>query len=422
MRTTTIRLNKFFVSSACALYCATTVTATETLAPELKQAWQLIYGSPQDISLAQKEAAAALKKNGNSAEWHELLGMAYANTAAQAALAEAQKAVSLKPTSARIMTSCAVVSLYTGVLPQAVNLATQALKLDPQNGRAYAVLGTYSYLTAKTSEAQKLFAKALQLSPNDFDVNELAAVFYAKTLQQKETRACVERLVAKFPSSSKAHGLLAKWKTDSNDPAGAAKELEIAAKLDPQSSYACSKLSKALAQMGKYKEAAAACTRLVEISPTRTAYFLRAGYFEDAGQFQKALDDYNKVIAFPKPPPGDANPVGDNSFRLREYKHCLIKRMELHEKLGQMEIALAEASEMLKNDPKSDTVLDFRQGVLRKHGRYLEALTDLNSLIQMDADVADWYKARADVYAKLKKPELAAADLAKAKHVEAFGK
>jgi tetratricopeptide (TPR) repeat protein len=422
MRFSTIRPSNFFVSSAFVLCCASASVAAETPSPDLKKSWILVHGSQLDNLRAQKEAAAALKKNSKSAEWHELLAMACLTTDIPTAMAESQKALSLAPTSARFMTSYAIVCLHALSYPQAVTMASRALKLDPRNGRAYAVLATYFFQKNNDDEAQRQFSKALQLSPNDFDVNVLASDFYAKTLKQKETQACVERLVAKFPSSSRAHALMGKFRNDSNDPAGAAKEFEIAANLDAENGYAFNKLAKALAQIGKYKEAVAACNHYVELHPTRGAYFLRAGFLAGAGQLQKALDDYNKVIAFAQPKPGDVNPDGDNGFRLREYKICLIKRMELNAKLGHTDIAIAEANEMLKADSRSDVALQFREQMFRKQGRYLEALTDLNRLIEFDQDVPDWYKARADVYAKLNKPDLAAADLAKAKHVEAFGK
>jgi tetratricopeptide (TPR) repeat protein len=422
MRSPTIRPSKFFVNCVLALCSASAAIASETLSPALKEAWCLVHGSQQDIVRAQKEAVSALKKNAKSAEWHELLGVACETTNAATAINETKTAASLKPLNARILTSCAVISIRVRDVQQAFDLASQAIKLDPQDGRAYAVLGMYFFLKQSILDAQRNFSKALQLSPNDFDVNALAADFYAKTLRQKETQICVERLVSKFPTSSAAHGLLAKWKNDSNDHAGAAKEFEIAAKLDPNNGYAWNKLSKALALLGKYKEAAAAATHYIELHPTRAGYFLRAGQLESAGQFQKALDDYDRVIAFPKPKPGDAVTDPENNFRLMEYKQCLIKRVEMHEKLGQTDIALAEANEILKTDPRSDAVLEFRQEIFRKQGRYLEALTDLNRLIERDQDIADWYKARAAVYTKLKKPDLAAADLAKAKHVETFGK
>jgi tetratricopeptide (TPR) repeat protein len=90
--------------------------------------------------------------------------------------------------------------------------------------------------------------------------------------------------------------------------------------------------------------------------------------------------------------------------------------------LGHQDRALADATEMLRVNPTSDVALDTRQSILRKNGKYTDALRDLDVLIKMNPDVPDWYKDRAAVYQKLKMTAKANDDLAKAKHVEQFGK
>ncbi len=421
MRSTTIRLSIFFVSSFWAFF-GTGISAAEKLTPELKQAWHLLRGSRQEQNLALTQAMAALKKDDKSGEWHEVMAMCCGSSDPKCGLAEIRKAILVKRNNSSILTTGALMSLRASLRPQVVQLASKAIELDPKNGRAYAILGGCAYQQSNAPHAQSYFAKAIQLSPSDFDVNELAMVFYDSNLQRKEAGECAKRLMANFPTSAKAHHLWGKWLIEGSEWEAGAKEFELAVKLDPQDTYGYNKLSKSLAQLGKFKEAAAACSTLISLEPLRQYYFLRAGFYEHAGQSQKALDDYNKVITFAKAQGHEISQGGDQPVRLRELKQCYLKRMELYEKLGHSDLALAEANEIIEKDRRPDAALEFRERLYRKQGRYDEALNDLNRLIELDNDVADWYKSRAEVYAKLKKTDLSATDLSKAKHIEAFGK
>ena len=96
--------------------------------------------------------------------------------------------------------------------------------------------------------------------------------------------------------------------------------------------------------------------------------------------------------------------------------------MDIESRLGYQELALADATEILKVDHACDAALSARQSLLLKKGRYLDAIRDLTRLIELNPDVGDWYEARAEVYQKLNKPKEAADDFAKAKHIEEFGK
>jgi predicted Zn-dependent protease len=73
-------------------------------------------------------------------------------------------------------------------------------------------------------------------------------------------------------------------------------------------------------------------------------------------------------------------------------------------------------------DPTCDAALTLHQKIMMKKGKYGDAIADLNKLIALDSDVSEWYKARAEAYDKLNQPQQAAADRAKAAHIDKFGK
>lgn len=82
-------------------------TEGEKLPADVQKAWQLVHSLPKDKCLS--EAKAALAKNPNSADWLEVMALCLLARNNLSALKYAEKALSLKPTSSRIMTTCALI-------------------------------------------------------------------------------------------------------------------------------------------------------------------------------------------------------------------------------------------------------------------------------------------------------------------------
>jgi len=398
-------------------------TEGEKLPADVQKAWQLVHCLPKDKCLS--EAKAALAKNPNSADWLEVMALCLLARNDLSALKYADKALSLRPSSARIMTTCALLSLRWGNQKRALRLASRAIKIDPLNGRALAILGTCYYHLGEKDEATESFSRALECDPSDYDVNELAIKFYESTLSARSVE-CAERLVQSFPNSPQAYFERGHLRRQLEHPSAGLGDYAKAIALDPNFKDARYYRAKLEQRLDLDKEAIVDFDKVVAISPPEASlYARRATSLEKVGQLERALADLNAAIKLSNPPSQRNEHIfvpERNRASSKEYIGWWLRRMDIESRLGYQELALGDATEILKVDHACDSALSARQSLLVKKGRYLDAIRDLTKLIELNPDVGDWYEARAEVYQKLNKPKEAADDFAKAKHIEEFGK
>jgi tetratricopeptide (TPR) repeat protein len=186
------------------------------------------------------------------------------------------------------------------------------------------------------------------------------------------------------------------------------------------------KKAKLLQKLGRHKEAIEEFDRVSDVGhASPILYSRRATSLLKVGDNKRALEDLNVAIRkLNLPAKKDEHVFVANLAGMKEpdYLNCWAQRMQAEIALGQQERALADATEILRVNPTTDVALDVRQSILQKRGKYADALRDLDVLIKMNRDVPDWYKDRAAVYQKLNMAAKANDDLAKAKHIEQFGK
>lgn len=97
--------------------------------------------------------------------------------------------------------------------------------------------------------------------PQNFDVNEMLGLAYAQQSRWKEAHASMRRAVTEQPRSEAAHANLGAVDLQLNDAAGAARELRIAAQLNPANGATQKMLGEAWMQLHRPKKAAAAFSR-----------------------------------------------------------------------------------------------------------------------------------------------------------------
>jgi tetratricopeptide (TPR) repeat protein len=422
------RVFEFWRLTIVCILCASMIAlrsaaASEGLPADVEKVWKVIHVSPKRKCL--DEARAGLAKNPNSAEWQELMAACLCVNGDVSAVQYAEKALCLKPKSARIMTTCALVALSFGNMQRAFRLASRAIKIDPLDGRAFAVLGTYFFNASDEAAATESFARALQFSPSDFDVNFLALKYYGHLLDDRALE-CATRLVENYPKSAEAYFERAQVKRGQKDATVALPDYDKALALDPTFLESRIYRGKLLERLERHKEAILDFDKVLAITPNAAAlHARRANSLLNVRETKKALEDLNAAIRIANRPFKKDERVflpKETTLESKVYMGCWIKRMDAEIDLGYQELTLKDATEILKIDHACDAALSVRQSLLRKTGRYLEAIADLDILIKLSPDASDWYEARADAYKKLNRPEEAAADFAKAKHIDEFGK
>jgi len=123
-------------------------------------------------------------------------------------------------------------------------------------------------------------------------------------------------------------------------------------------------------------------------------YFEQAVELSDAGEYEDALDAFNKAI--------EANPGHIEAFN---------RRGDVYVELGDYELALADYSQAIQLDP-TYTLAYYNRGTLYlAHHEAEKALADYSQGIELDPKDADFYYNRALAYIELKRFDEAIADL-----------
>jgi tetratricopeptide (TPR) repeat protein len=397
--------------------------AKEEVPSDLQKARQLLHTPQVYKSIAQ--ARAVLAKNPNSAEWQQFMAQCFMDRDNFLALKYAEKALSLKPKDAGIMATYALALLKLQGPQRAIRVASRAARIDPLNGLALAILGTCDQQTEQAALAQELFARATELSPFDFDVNLLAIRYYETALDDR-SNLCAERLVKSFPNSPLAFMTQGKLRRKQEDAAQGLVDFDRALALDPTLISAHYERGKLLQRLERDKEAIPEFDKVIESDPTSpNDRFRRAESLLKVGQLKRALVDLNDAVRLANPPgQNDPSKYAPSQTRMskKDYVLCWSRRLNVETRLGYQEMVVADTTEILRVDPANDGALAIRQALLRKEGRNLEALADLDKLLKLNPEISDWHEARAEVYQKLNRPTEAAKDLAVAKYLDQYGK
>lgn len=169
-------------------------------------------------------------------------------------------------------------------------------------------------------------------------------------------------------------------------------------------------------------------TRLIESKPNDPdAYIVRANAYDEKGEFEKAIADYNQalkleprsVLAYLNRGLAYSN-HGDQSQALADYTKVIEldpknarayhDRANIYDDAGKFESALSDYSKAIEIQP--DYLLAYlnRAVAYYRQTNWTKALADLNKVIELDAEFAGAYEGRAQIYEKVGEPAKALAD------------
>lgn len=169
---------------------------------------------------------------------------------------------------------------------------------------------------------------------------------------------------------------------------------------DPYDAYAILRRGKAYLDIGKYAEAIADFTRLIEM---RQEWLLTPGTVEAMGYRATAylrMQEYDKALT-------DLN----NAIGVSPGAWLFVIRAEVYEAQGRYSEALVDAKATIENEPTWGWARLLRGRILQKQGQYDEALLDFTHAIELDPRDDYAYYMRAQCYTALQRFELAQADL-----------
>jgi tetratricopeptide (TPR) repeat protein len=113
-------------------------------------------------------------------------------------------------------------------------------------------------------------------------------------------------------------------------------------------------------------------------------YFNRAYDYADQGQYEKAVEEYTKVL--------ENNPT--NTVKIQTY----VNRAAAYACLNRWEESISDATEAINLDP--DNILAYMNRAMAYNAmeEYSLAIADFNQIIELDNTVAEAYVHRAYVY------------------------
>ena len=182
------------------------------------------------------------------------------------------------------------------------------IRSDPRDARGFAgmadadaIAGIYGYgklaPSAYSSRAQAYAEKALALDAKSAEAYAILGILDEKTDPQRSIER-LRRAIALDPSYGPAHQWYGMMLLQGGQAAGAVRELQIAAQLDPLSVSAAAWLSDAAYLDRRYGDAIVYARQALDLSPKRYGELLIVGVsYEERGEYPSAIAAFRSFAA-----------------------------------------------------------------------------------------------------------------------------
>lgn len=168
---------------------------------------------------------------------------------------------------------------------------------------------------------------------------------------------------------------------------------------------------------------------------TAKDYYERGKQHNDSGEYEQALEDFNKVIELDENYKGAYGSRGNVYYNLEEYKKALLDYEEEEKKNGELaylynnrglvyyhlkqyDESISEFSKAISKGYNYANAYNNRGSVYAKLQKYKDSISDYNKAIEIDKTYKLAYKNRGVTYEKLEKYEEAISDYSKAIEID----
>jgi tetratricopeptide (TPR) repeat protein len=210
------------------------------------------------------------------------------------------------PENAELYYQRASVYFNNKYLDRALSDIEDAVKYNVQNPLYHYLKGRILYAMNKTQLAATSYESAIALKPDYEEAQMKLAELYYVVKEHTKSIDLTNSLIAHNPANANAYCLKADNQRELKDTLKAIASYQKALELDEKYYDAAMQLGLLLTAK-KHKTAKEYFDAAIRINPRSSeAYFGRAFYHQQAGEYQKALFDYRKVI--------DIDPSNDKSY------------------------------------------------------------------------------------------------------------
>ncbi len=281
---------------------------------------------------------------------------------------------------------------------------------DKDRGRRLTEAGASAADMGDNEAAEKLLSEAIRLDDNNGDAHYLRGKVRCNGVKNTEQDAMADlrKAIALGVGGSGPHEFLGRIYDSNNQPDLAVESLTNAIKLAPTSKEVYKSRAALYTAMGQKEKALKDYDMLEKLDPeSALGPFRRAQVLESLKRNDEARVAYQKVVARDQP---------DAKVPL---KAIALKRLAaLDSARGKHKEAIDELTEAIKFDDTDDEPFRLRGLEYSTMKDYRKAADDLSRAIEERSNSVDNFSARADVYEKMGKPELAAKDRLEAKRLQ----
>jgi tetratricopeptide (TPR) repeat protein len=218
--------------------------------------------------------------------------------ALEAALADANRALSLNRELSPVHVTLGILHMTTGKRDLAAQELQRALQLDQSSSAAHRVMAALLGQQGREQEARASFQRATDLDPDDWQNYYAEANFVQKRGDNDSAIRLFERALARAPGNPLVLNNLGYTYLRKDDFPRAIQALERAVAIAPRY-LAYTNLCGALLLESRYEQAVQSCRKAVELEPNQYSAWgdLAGAYQWSPGGKAQAAEHYRKAIA-----------------------------------------------------------------------------------------------------------------------------
>jgi adenylate cyclase len=305
------------------------------------------YGRTKIPANSYEKAMELAKKAISLDEKNALAYTVFANVYAQTrqfekAAAARKKALALDPANSSVIALSGMVLFNTGKFKEAILFLKKAIRIDPKHPSWYVwLLGVAYTWIGQNEKAIAAFNKWVSRDPENADAHAFSGVTLIVAGKPEEAIAMFEKALGLNPNRPSWYaGNLAVARAGTGQTEEAITTMREVFNRNPKDADSCRYLSAVLIFGGRHEEAlvmAKKAVSLKEMSPSPDAflYDTLGTSYRMMGQYEEAIAAFKKAIDF-----------------WPEYIYGRIGLTASYSLAGRMEVARAQAAEVLKINPK----------------------------------------------------------------------
>lgn len=237
------------------------------------------------------------------------------------------------PADPRLLAALGQIYLRQNKLLEAVTVAEQLLDINPRDPAGLAIKGQVFLEQKNYGQAAEYLQAAYKLKKHDRYLNKLIEALLARGEERRAVEACRQRLAEKNDLAGKK--MLARVLAQTNGRDEARQLYEEIVRQDPGDKFSYRQLMALKTSGQKPEKAAEEVGRLLKI-PRRAdnpqLYALQGKEFYRAGEYEKALDAYQKARELEPENVYFSSQIGFCYYRLQQYEKAVAEFKRVLEK------------------------------------------------------------------------------------------